>query len=326
MNTPNLNLATLGGYTMGTTWSVKLAAPRRLDLHPLHNAIQARLDQIVAEMSTWEPNSHISRFNRAPVRSWHPLPNDFDLVLRTALDIAMTSNGAFDPTVGPLVRLWGFGAYSGNHKQIPTPEAITLATTRVGWQHLERTTDGHWLQPGGTELDLSAIAKGYSVDAVAATLHAKGVEHALVDIGGELYGYGHKPDGTPWSVLVEMDLTHQYGNPLPPCILQLDGLAVATSGDRWHHFRHEGQRYTHTIDPHQGTPIPDAPALVTMIASSAMHADAWATALNTLGREAGLALANTLGLAVRYLEHNNDAFTAYYSPAFTRLLHKPATA
>ncbi len=208
MNTSNLDLATLGGYTMGTTWSVKLAAPRRLDLHPLHTAIQARLDQIVAEMSTWEPNSHISRFNRAPVRSWHALPNDFDLVLRTALDIAMTSNGAFDPTVGPLVRLWGFGAYNGNHTQIPTPEAITLATTRVGWQHLERTPDGHWLQPGGTELDLSAIAKGYGVDAVAATLHAKGVEHALVDIGGELYGYGHKPDGTPWSVLVEKWISH----------------------------------------------------------------------------------------------------------------------
>lgn len=254
MNISDLDLATLGGYTMGTTWSVKLVAPRQLDLHPLHTAIQARLDQIVAAMSTWEPNSTISRFNHAPAGSWHVLPNDFDLVLRTALEIATISNGAFDPTVGPLVTLWGFGAHGGNHQQIPTPEAIALATARVGWQHLVRTTDGRWLQPGGTELDLSAIAKGYGVDAVTATLHTQGVKHALVDIGGELYGYGHKPDGTPWSVLVEPDLTDKVNNVLPPCILELNGLAVATSGDRWHHFEHEGQRYTHTIDPQQGTP------------------------------------------------------------------------
>ncbi|HHW4681400.1 MAG TPA: FAD:protein FMN transferase [Xylella taiwanensis] len=326
MNTSDLDLATLGGYTMGTTWSVKLAAPRRLDLHPLHTAIQTRLDQIVAEMSTWEPNSTISRFNRAPAGSWHVLPNDFDLVLRTALDIATTSNGAFDPTVGPLVTLWGFGAHGGNHQHIPMPEAIALATTRVGWQRLVRTTDGRWLQPGGIELDLSAIAKGYGVDAVAATLHTQGVKHALVDIGGELYGYGHKPDGTPWSVLVEPDLTDKANHALPPCILELDGLAVATSGDRWHHFEHEGQRYTHTINPQRGTPLPHAPAMVTMIAVSAMHADAWTTALSVLGRKAGLALAEALGLAVRYLEHDNGALTAYYSPAFTRLLHKPSTA
>ncbi|HHW4682204.1 MAG TPA: FAD:protein FMN transferase [Xylella sp.] len=237
-----------------------------------------------------------------------------------------TSNGAFDPTVGPLTRLWGFGAHSSHHREIPTPETIALTTARVGWQRLRRINDGRWLQPGETELDLSAIAKGYGVDAVAATLRAQGVEHALVDIGGELYGYGNKPDGSPWSVLVEPNLTDKADNALPLCILELDGLAVATSGDRWHHFEHKGQRYTHTIDPHHGIPSPHAPAMVTMVAISTMHADAWTTALSALGRKTGLALAEALGLAVRYLEHDNGRLITYCSPAFTRLPHKQSTA
>ncbi|WP_040242063.1 FAD:protein FMN transferase, partial [Xanthomonas citri] len=125
-------VATLGGRSMGTTWSVKLVAPRGRDLHPLHACIQAALDRVVAQMSTWKADSDISRYNRAPAGSWHHLPDEFHAVLSAALEFAQASEGAFDPTVGPMVELWGFGA-SGTRQRVPEAQAIALASLRCGW-------------------------------------------------------------------------------------------------------------------------------------------------------------------------------------------------
>ncbi|WP_017168383.1 FAD:protein FMN transferase, partial [Xanthomonas phaseoli] len=125
----NHEIATLGGRSMGTTWSVKLVAPRGRDLHPLHACIQAALDRVVRQMSTWEPDSDISRYNRASAGHWQTLPAEFHAVLRAALDIAQASGGAFDPTIGPMVELWGFGA-SGGRRRVPSREQIGLAGLR----------------------------------------------------------------------------------------------------------------------------------------------------------------------------------------------------
>jgi thiamine biosynthesis lipoprotein len=196
-----LDIARLGGTTMGTTWSVSLVAPRQRDLHPLHAGIQARLDDVVAQMSTWEPGSDLSRYNRADASQWCVLPAETCHVVACAQAIAAASDGAFDPTVGPLVALWGFGAHAGERRQ---PDAATLQATRerCGWQRLQWQDDA-LLQPGGLELDLSAIAKGFGVDHVAAWLRTQGITAALIEVGGELAGYGRKPDGQPWRVLVE---------------------------------------------------------------------------------------------------------------------------
>jgi thiamine biosynthesis lipoprotein len=169
MTDSQLDIARLGGTTMGTTWSVSLVAPRQRDLHPLHAAgIQARLDDVVAQMSTWEPGSDLSRYNRADAGQWCVLPAETRHVLACAQAIAAASDGAFDPTVGPLVALWGFGAHAGERRQ---PDDATLQATRdrCGWQRLQWQDDA-LLQPGGLELDLSAIAKGFGVDHVAAWL------------------------------------------------------------------------------------------------------------------------------------------------------------
>ena len=143
---------------MGTTWSVKLVAPDRMDLHALHAGVQAQLDDVVAQMSNWEPDSDLSRYNTAPAGTWHALPDGFWTVLSCALTIAHESGGAYDPTVGPLVDGWGFGP-PGRREGTFSPEAVRA---QVGWQRV--ITDARTrraLQPGGTCLDLCAIAKGH---------------------------------------------------------------------------------------------------------------------------------------------------------------------
>lgn len=301
-------IAALGGETMGTTWSVRLNAARNADLHALHVGIQARLDRVVAQMSTWDDGSDISVYNRADAGTWLRIPDDFLGVLTCALQIAEASEGAFDPTIGSLVGLWGFGA-DATRGDAPSPGEHDAARTAVDWRRIA-LRDGEVLQPGGVRLDLSAIAKGFGADLVVAGLREAGIGGALVEVGGELHGYGRKPDGAPWRVLVEAG-PEEDDHSLEPRVLDLDGIAVATSGDRWHHYTRrdahgDERRYTHTIDPSSGAPVEHAPVAVSVVARDAMHADAWATALTVLGENAGMALAEREGLAVRYLSRDAE--------------------
>ncbi|WP_425477127.1 FAD:protein FMN transferase [Luteimonas cucumeris] len=292
------SIDTLGGETMGTTWCVKLVAPRA-SLHTLHDGIQSQLDKVVAQMSTWRDDSDLSRFNRARPGSWVALPEALFEVLSCALQIAQASEGAFDPTIGPLVDAWGFGP-RGRGQGVPCAEKIAAIRARIGWQRLALRHDSRTaLQPGEVQLDLSAIAKGHAVDLVAAHLQLHGIDSALVEVGGELYGYGRKPDGSDWRVLVET--VPDRDDTGEPQVLRLCGCAVATSGDRWHRYRHDGNEYAHTLDPRSGRPLERAPVAVTVVADDAMHADGWATALSVMGAEAGLAFARRHALAARFV-------------------------
>ena len=317
-----LDLARLGGHTMGTTWSVVLAAPVDADLHALHAGIERQLDIVVRQMSTWRADSDISRFNRSEAGQWQRLPDEFLAVLGAALDIAACSGGAYDPTVGPLVQAWGFGP-AGDVPRIPDEAELAELHRRVGWQRLLFQPQQHrLLQPGQAWLDLSAIAKGHAADLVARQLREDGIGAALVEVGGELVGHGRKPDGQPWRVLVESAAEEDAESQamLPPRVLVLDGLAVATSGDRWHRFERDGQRYAHTIDPRSGRPVTQAAAAVSVVARDAMHADAWATALTVMGAEEGFAFAERKGLAARFVVRSAAGPVETMTPAFSEHL------
>ena len=185
---------------MGTTWSVKLVADRGLDPAEIRRGIEGRLDRVVAQMSDWESDSDLSRFNRAPAGSWHELPPECFCVLAHALELAADTGGAYDPTVGPLVDVWGFGPAPARRTR-PTAAAIAEARARTGWTRLTLDVSSRRArQPGGASVDLSSIAKGFAVDEVATYLRRLGVTSSLVEIGGELRGHGVKPDGSPWWV------------------------------------------------------------------------------------------------------------------------------
>ena len=290
----------LGGETMGTGWSVRFAAPPGVDIEAVKAGIEARLDTIIAEMSHWRPDSVISAYNRAQPGSWISLPPDFDAVVAASLDIAQRSGGAFDPTIGHVVDLRGFGpnpALRNDDEPI-----IAAIRDQAGWHRLHHE-NGQLLQPGWLALDLSGIAKGHAVDAVADCLAAQGIAHALIEIGGELVGRGVRPDGDPWWV----ELEDPPGVPLPPLRIALHGLAVATSGNY--------RRGAHTIDPRSGRPIANDIRSVSVIDISAMRADAWATALTVLGIDEGLALAAREGLAARFVGERE-----HLSPALAEML------
>ncbi|WP_066660988.1 FAD:protein FMN transferase [Sphingomonas sp. CCH9-H8] len=257
----------------------------------VHDAIQGVLAQIIAQMSHWEPASQLSRINAAAPGGWHGIAPEFVSVMIVALDIAARSDGAFDPAMGALVDLWGFGP-PGPRADVPKESAIDAARAAIGLGAIE-------LDPlllrlrrvRPARLDLSAIAKGYAVDAVAARLRAMGCTDFLVEIGGELVGAGIQPDGQPWWV----DVEPPPGVALAPLRIALHGIAVATSGD----YRRFGAQGSHSIDPRTGRPIAHGTASVTVIHAECCHADAWASALTVLEPEAAMALAEREDLAVQ---------------------------
>lgn len=313
-----LTLHQIGGETMGTTWSVRVVAAAEADLHRLHSGVQSRLDVVVAEMSNWEADSDISRYNRAAPDSWHRLPPGFAAVMRAGLDIAEASDGAFDPTLGALVDAWGFGP-SGQHADA-APDQLVALRAASGWRKLAWKDETTLLQPGDIQLDLCAIAKGHAVDVVSDWLRHAGVVAALTEVGGELHGYGRKPDGTPWRVIVEGWSGDAEDDDEEPRILMLDDLAVATSGDRWHRREHAGEIHSHTLDPRTGAPSTDAPTAVTVAMQSAMLADGWATALGVLGTRAGFELACERDIAARFIDNATHDYREQMTPAFSRLL------
>ncbi len=272
---------------MGTSWSATIIDPPA----DIAADIAAVLRDIIDQMSHWEPRSQLNRFNAATPGGWHRVAPGFAEVMAAALDIAARSDGAFDPAIGALVDLWGFGP-PGSRADAPTDVEIALARANSGAAALE--FDPLLLRLRRTRavrLDLSGIAKGYAVDAIAAMLRARGCGDFLVEIGGELAGQGVAPDGQPWWV----DVEPPPGLSLLPLRIALHGLAVATSGD----YRRAGAHGSHSIDLRTGRPIANGVASVTVLHARCMHADAWASALTVLGPDAGMAVAAREGLAAQ---------------------------
>lgn len=312
---PHGAVRTLRGLTMGTSWTVRIVASDAAPIDRIGAGIQRQLDRVVDQMSTWEPGSALSRFN-ASAREWQALPFDLFIVLDHALTLAGESDGAYDPTAGPLVDLWGFGP-AGNRLTAPGAPAISRSLTRIGWTHIEldRST-GRARQPGGCSVDLSGIAKGYGVDLVAEHLHEQGVQDFLVEVGGELRGAGVKPDGQPWWVALEAP---PGAADIPESLVALHGLSAATSGDYRKFFETGGRRFSHTIDPRTGYPVANGLASVTVLHPRCMLADAMATALTVMGPHEGFDFAQARGIAARFLMRT-DGFLARMTPALAAML------
>lgn len=301
---------TLQGRSMGTSWSVKLSGPKQIDAAAWQRDIQLALDTVVEQMSPWEPDSDISRYNRAPAGAWQVLPAQFRQVMDCALAVASASEGAFDPSAGELVDLWGFGP-PGPCVRPPGDEAVQAARARAGWQRLAWRDDA-LQQPGGVQLDLSAIAKGFGVDQVAQLLTRRGVENHLVEVGGELRGTGIRPDGQPWWVDVQAP---PGATTLATTRIALHGLSIATSGDYVRRYQDGDAQHSHTLDPRSGVPIAHGLTSVSVLHAECMPADAWSTALTVLGLERGLVVAAQHGLAALFVQQRGDGrFSEHLSP------------
>lgn len=322
---PAASLLRLHGRTMGTTWSVLASLSPAYSADALQRGIQAELDRVDGQMSTYKPDSDLSRFNRAPPGTWQSLPPEFFTVLQHALQLAKDSDGAYDPTVGPLVNLWGFGP-DQRPRHAPTADTIAAARARVGWWKLQVDPATHRVkQPGGVDLDLSAVAKGYGVDQVARYLQRTGVSAYLVEVGGELRAHGRKPDGSLWRVGIERP-DAAIGAVVDADALidtiALDERAIATSGDYRHVFEDGGRYYSHHIDPRSGYPVPHEVASVSVLADDCMQADPLGTTLSVMGADRGMAFAREHGLAVLMIVRTRDGFAQRMSPAFAAVVRR----
>ena len=298
---------TLSGATMGTRWSARLDAAPGLDVGALQRALAAAVERVDAQMSPWKPTSDLLRLNRAAPDEWVELPPETLAVLQRALEICRLSDGAFDPAAGALVDAWGFGAARD------TPDAAAICAARQAARHATHDTleldiaAGRACKRVPMQLDLCGIAKGYGVDRMTAVLREHGVAHALVAIDGELRACGAQADGRPWAVALESPCT---GLRAVHGVIELDDVAVATSGDYRRWLQVGATRLAHSMDVRRGAPVNNEVASVTVLARDATSADAWATALLVAGPAAGLALAQRMGLEVLFLLRRGERLVA----------------
>jgi FAD:protein FMN transferase len=269
---------TLQGRAFASAW--RITGPTDAERH--RPAIDALLAQIDRQMSPWRDDSEITRFNAAPHDA--PASTQLTTVAQAALTLAQSSNGWFDPSVGPLVAQWGFGPIKG--------------ASGGGWQGLAATdTALHKTSPTLT-MDLCGIAKGYALDRMAAHLQDAGLQSFLIDLGGELAALGQHPSGRDWHVAIEDPRPTQNA---PAAALRLPtGLSVATSGLRAQSYGLGGRDYGHIINPHSAQPATGTLASVSVLHTSAMLADGWATAL-AAAEESAPQLATANGITALFL-------------------------
>ena len=315
----------ISGSKFGTSYHITIVAdqPAPADLA---EQIDAALDVVDLSMSTYKSESELSLFNRLPATETVAASPELWTVLQTSRQVWQQSAGAFDPTVGPLVDLWGFGPQMTNDR-IPSDDEIAKALASIGYQYLVLNSDEQTISKAlPLRLDLSAVAKGYAVDQVADLLEMLALPDYLVEVGGEMRVSGLNPKGQPWRIAIETpDAMGQVDN-----IIALESAAIATSGDYRNYFEKDGKRYSHSIDPRTGRPIEHRLASVTVVADRCIDADAWATAFLVMGDEAALEIANQQSIAVYMLvkakakAEAKDQFTAVYSDAFKQYLTAPA--
>jgi thiamine biosynthesis lipoprotein len=302
------NTFELGGKTMGPIdYRVTLVnPPSGLASDQAQQAVQETLDRINRLMSNYRPDSDISRFNASDSTDWFEIELETAVVIQRSLEISQVSEGAFDITVSPAIDRWRFGAAKKDEEfQFPSDEELAELKQRIGYQFLEVRNDPPAVRKSNSrvQINLSGIAKGYAVDAVAKTLRELSCTDFFVEVGGEVFAQGKRVDGTPWRIGIQNPESRNAGVPI---IVGLSNKAIATSGDYENFFSYRGKRYSHTIDPKTCRPVENLIASVSVVADDCITADAMATAIMVAGIDKGMELAGSLGMGILVQSRNKD--------------------
>lgn len=307
------------GETMGTTYSVKFIPRSGVTTEMAQVVVETALSDVNQAMSTYDPASEISAINRATSPDPLPVSEAFAEVMKVAVQVHSMTDGAFDVTVGPLVRVYGFGA--DEQRELPPAEELAALAENVGLSFVSFDEGKKTVQKrrSAVELDFSGVAKGYGVDKAALALEKLGTRNYMVEVGGEIRVLGEKKPGMPWVLAIEEPLS---GERRVHATLKLSaaGGALATSGD-YRNFRNIGGKLvSHTFDPKSKKPVPRRTASASVVRPTAAEADALATAMNVLEPKRALAIANEKGFAVYLLAHKDGGgFESMKSRAFEKL-------
>ena len=286
----------LEGFTMGTTYQVKyipksnVKAPATIKV-----GIDSVLKEVNQQMSTYIPDSEISRFNRSESLKSISVSEEFHYVVKRGVYWAEKTNGAFDITVFPLLFLWGFGPGGQGFPDVfPDSTAILKRLSHVGSKNL--LIEDYTLKKLDKfiSIDLNAIAKGFGVDAVYQYLISEQISDMMVEIGGEVRAKGNNHTFKPWTIAIERPTLSGEIVEAFDWILDLENEAMATSGDYRNYFEAGGQIYSHEIDPRTGYPSKTGIASATVTAPNCTDADAIATALMVMNVDEGMKLIEAL--------------------------------
>ncbi len=315
----------LDGQTMGTHYSVKYlnhpsSPDAQIDAQIVQQEIDQRLALINSQMSTYQSDSELSRFNQSrETDKPFPVSAATARVVRESLRISQLTDGALDITIGPLVNLWGFGP-PGRTIKAPAQADIDTRKALSGADKLQLAENTLIKHIPELYVDLSSIAKGYGVDVIADYLQSQSLYHYLVDIGGEVRTRGNNGLGQPWRIAIETPNTDTEQR--AQRIVTPGAMAIATSGDYRNYFEENGVRYSHTVDPKTGRPVSHSLVSVSVLHPSCMTADGIATGLNVLGPEKGMALANLLAIPVFMIVKTDQGFEERSSDAFKPYLQQ----
>ncbi|HBD22862.1 MAG TPA: FAD:protein FMN transferase ApbE [Oceanospirillaceae bacterium] len=306
-------LKTVTGLAMGTSYSVKWLPVDSAAEADYANQINTLIRQIEGTMSTYMDASDLSGLNGAPAGIWHSVPAEMASLITESQSISKSTNGAFDITIGPVVDLWGFGP-DPKPDTIPSAEQLEALRPLVGYQQIEvRQNPPAVRKARANAIDLSAIAKGYAVDRVSIWLQEQGIEHFMVEIGGEIRTQGEKPKQQPWRIAIESpgELAQSVFE-----VVEVVDRALATSGNYRNYYEENGIRYAHTLDPQTLQPVRHKLASVTVMAESAARADALATALMVLGEDQGVAWATMNNVPAYFIIWQDGQFVARQTAGF----------
>lgn len=304
---------TLSGKTMGTTYNVTYLDEESRDLQ---SSIDSLLIIFNESLSTYIPDSEISRFNLGDTL-------DFNLpyllpILQESKIVFENTDGAFDPTVGPLSNIWGFGP---GGPELKDSLDIKNLLASVGFSKIEFDQKQLRKKVSGVYLDFSAIAKGYGSDVVADFLKSKGIENYLVEIGGELVAKGMNEKGELWKVGVNRPEESANASDLIS-IIALQDRGMATSGNYRNYYVRDSVKISHTINPATGYPVTHTLLSATVLAENCMTADAYATAMMVMGKDRAIALDSALSEIEVFLiyDDGNGGFKTFASESLKPFL------
>ena len=318
--TPKAAVTVLEGKTMGTVWRVSVVGVDKSRAEELRTKVQTQLDGDDRLLSTWKNDSALMRFNHSRSTTPWPVNEAMADIVTESLRIGRKTQGAMDITVGPLVNLWGFGP-DKQPVSTPTQAQIDAAKARTGLDKLTviNRADRQYLQKSIPDLyvDLSTVGEGYAADHLARLMTEEGISRYLVSVGGALVSRGMNADGQPWRVAIQKPTDRENA---VQAIVDINGHGISTSGSYRNYYELDGKRISHVIDPQTGRPITHKLVSVTVIAPTALEADAWDTGLMVLGTEKAQQVVREQGLAVYMIMKEGDGFTTWMSPQFRAFL------
>lgn len=305
----------LTGQAQGTTFNIRYEDPQQRDFSAPVDSLFRLIDH---SMSLWDTSSIITAVNAN--KPGVQVDEHFARVFKQSMEISALTGGAFDITVGPLVRAWGFSI----KKNLPPPDSAAVDSLRrlIGYQKIALSPDGR-LQKADTamQVDVNAIAQGYTVDLLAAFLSAKGIKNYMVEVGGEVRAAGHNDRGQPWLIGIDKPISKpDEGRPMQ-VLLGLSNKSLATSGSYRKFVERDGKRYSHAIDPKTGYPVQHTLLSVSVLDGDCATADAYATAFLVMGLDKALEMAKDQKLDIYCVYHiADDSLGVRSTPGFDKLI------